>query len=880
MKRFLVWTMLFLLVENLLSASPEIPRKVYRAVRITLQAPEIDGKMDDPAWQTASTGSGFIQYDPVENDPPSYQTFFKIVFDDRNLYVLIRATDPHPEKIARRLARRDEIDDSDVVGILIDSYFDRRTSFEFSVNAAGVKRDAVHSDDSYDSQDRNWNPVWEAHVSVDDSGWTAEMRIPFSQLRFSRENSGTWGLNLFRFIYRKQELDLWQMIPKNSSGFASKFGYLKGLEGIRPPHRIELLPYAVSDLRRYPAEAGNPFADGQDTRFSVGLDGKVGLTENLTVDMTVNPDFGQVEADPSEVNLTAFETFFEEKRPFFIEGKNIFNFPLGLGDGDFARESLFYSRRIGRTPQRYPALSGREYADVPDQTTILGAAKLSGKTAKGLSIGVLEAVTAEEKATIDSAGVRRQEVVEPLTNYFVGRLQKDFREGNTVVGGMVTSTNRRLPYDYLNFLNRAAYTAGFDLQHFWDNKSYMLDVKVVGSHIRGHREAILQLQTSSARYYQRPDADYVTLDSNRTSLSGHGGSINIGRIGNSHWRYVVGGMWRSPGLELNDVGYLRQADRIMQFTWVGYRLFNPWWIFRRASVNINQWQGWNFGGDHLFSGGNMNGGGQFLNYWYFYNGINREFSGLSPYPLRGGPLFRTEGSWNYFYNLSTDSRKLWVVKLGGYANQNDDGITYWRNVRLGLELRPTNYFTFSVNPFLNWGTDNLQYVGTMEKDGEERYILARIQRKTLGIVLRLNLSITPDLTIQYYGQPFIASGLYSHFKRVTHPRAERYADRFHTFTDAEIQYDAGEDSYLVDEDLDGQVDYTIGNPNFNFKQFRSNLVIRWEYQPGSLLYLVWSQGRTGVDGYGDFDFERDMRDLFQVQPDNVFLIKLNHWFSL
>ena len=855
-------------------------RKIYYAHRVTSQAPEIDGKDADLIWQLAEVGTDFVQLDPVENALPSQRTAFRILYDNKNLYVFIRAYDSEPQKIERRLARRDEIDDSDVVGILIDSYFDRRTCFHFAVNAAGVKRDIIHSGDRFENQNQSWNPVWEVAVSVDDSGWAAEMRIPFSQLRFSRENTERWGLELYRYIYRDQELDLWQMIPKNSSGFVSYFGYLEGIKNIRPPRRIELLPYAVSDVRLYPAEEGNPFADGRDTRLSGGLDGKIGLTENITVDLTVNPDFGQVEADPSEVNLTAFETFFEEKRPFFIEGRNIFQFPLAFGEGEMSRESLFYSRRIGRAPQGSPTLTGNEYTRIPEQTTILGAAKLSGKTAQGWSVGLLEAVTAEEKAQIDSAGVRRQEAVEPLTNYFVGRLQKDFRQGNTVIGGMVTSTLRSIRSRDLHFLPRSAYSGGVDFQHFWKNKSYMLDLRLVGSRVEGDPEAMLRLQTSSARYYQRPDANYVHLDSNRTVLTGHGGTIGVGRVGNSHWQYVVGGVWRSPGLELNDIGYLRQSDQLMQFIWVGYRLFNPWGIFRRASVNINQWQGWNFGGEHLFTGGNLNGGGEFRNYWRFYNGINRQMSGLSPYLLRGGPLFRTEGQWNYFIDLSSDSRKTWSLNLGGFISQNDDGITHDRNIRVGLYVKPTNYLTFSFKPFYNWGTDNLQYVSTVQKDDEERYILARIHQKTLGIVLRLNLSITPDLTIQYYGQPFVSAGAYSHFKRVTHPRAQRYEDRFHTFTAEEIHYDAKDGVYRIDEDRDGTVDYTIGNPDFNFKQFRSNLVIRWEYAPGSLLYLVWSQGRTGVDGYGDFSMNRDLRDLFQVPGDNVFLIKLNNWFSI
>ena len=880
MKLFYLLLIIILIIPTLAKNS-ETQKRTYYAVKTNPNSPAIDGRVEDQVWGKAVRGDGFLQMDPVEGDPPSEKTYFKICYDDKNLYVLIHAYDSEPHKVVKRISRRDDVSDSDKVGIFLDSYYDRRTAFEFTVNAGSVKYDAVISNDNLDEDDESWDPVWDVATSVNDSGWVAEMRIPFSQLRFTDQKEHIWGMEVYRYIHRKQEITIWQLIPKNAPGFVSYFGHLKGIRNIQSPKRIEILPYAVSKLHTFEKEEDNPFASGRSASATGGVDGKIGLTGNLTADFTINPDFGQVEADPSEVNLTAFETFFEERRPFFIEGKNIFHLPLGIGDGYFSRETIFYSRRIGRKPQHEPDINDDyEYMKIPEQTSILGAVKLSGKTAGGWSIGVLDAVTAEEKAEIDSFGIRRQEVVEPFANYFVGRLQKDFHEGNTYLGGMFTATNRNINQSYLNYLNKSAYTGCMDFNHQWKDKTYFTETKISFSHVRGHKDALLEVQTASARYYQRPDANYVKLDSNRTSLSGHGGSFNIGRQGNGRWQYIFGGIWRSPGFELNDVGYLQEADRVLQYFWVGYRILNPIGIFNNIYINANQWNGWNFGWEKIYWGSNINGGGQFKNYWGFWLGINHDGKGLSSYALRGGPSLRVEGGWNSWVNFYSDSRKKIQFNLNGSGYWSNDNITRYRNLSVDLIYRPSNRLSISFEPMLQINRINLQYIDTFEKDGEDRYIFGRLEQKTLGIVFRFNYSITPDLTIQYYGQPFISSGQYSLLKRITHSRADKYEDRFHTFGENEISFNQEDGEYLIDEDLDGNVDYSFESPHFNFKQFRSNLVIRWEYRPGSQIYLVWSQERTGDDDYGNFLLRRDFKNLYNITPDNIFLIKFNHWFSL
>lgn len=878
MKRISFIAMLVLFVSNGFAMQAPVEKRIYTANKINPHPPVIDGMLNDEIWKKNEWAGNFTQWEPNEGKEPSQNTEFKIYYDDKNLYIAIRAYDTEPGKIVKRVTRRDGFD-GDWVEINIDSYFDHRTAFSFTLTAAGVKGDEAISNDG-NNWDSNWNPVWYAGVSQDDKGWSAEMRIPFSQLRFADKEEHIWGLQVQRRYFREEERSLWQFIPRKSSGWVSYFGELHGIKGIKPSRRIELLPYSVSNVNRFQKEAGNPFRDGQNSRISGGLDGKIGITSDFTVDFTVNPDFGQVEADPSELNLSAFETFFSEKRPFFIEGQNIFNFRLMGGDGGFSNDRLFYSRRIGRSPRYNPVVGANEFLDMPRSTSIETAVKLTGKTQGGLSIGIMDAVTGQENATIDLNGQRREVAVEPLTNYFVGRVQKDYNDGNTAIGGMITATNRDIKTENLNFLNKAAYSGGIDFRHQWKDKTYKFELKGSFSTVQGDEEAILNLQESSARYFQRPDADYVSVDPSRTSLSGHGGYVNFSKGGNNSIRYSVGGMWRSPGLELNDVGFMRQADRILQYTWAGYRVTEPFSIFRFMNINVNQWLGRNFGGETVFTGGNINGGGQFKNYWSLWFGIGREGHNLSTSALRGGPAMKFPSQWNQWYNLSTDRRKSISFSVGGSNGWQDEGDSGYHNFRFSMLFRPHNSISVSVNPFYNIRKSDLQYLDTNSMDGQNRYLFGRIDQKTLGITLRLNYSITPNLSIQYYGQPFVSAGEYSKFKRITAPRADNYEDRFHTFAGDEIGFNSAADQYEIDENLDGTVDYTIGQPDFNFRQLRSNLVVRWEYSPGSTVFFVWSQSRTGFESNGAFSFKNDLEDLFNVYPDNVFLIKVNRWLSL
>ncbi len=874
MKKILFALLLALLgISALFSAD----KRVYLGKHINPHAPTIDGRGDDPCWDKVEWGGQFVQSEPRGGEAPTEPTEFKAMYDDKNVYVLVRCHDSQAGTIERRLSRRDEID-GDYLAVYIDSYFDKRTAFGFKVNAAGVKADVTLSGDS-NSQDTTWDPLWTVETTVDAGGWTAEMAIPFSQLRFASKDEMTFGLQVRRLLYRKQEISSWQHIPKDAAGFVSLFGLLEGLRGIRAQHQVEIIPYAVAKGQLSPEEAGNPFATGSSSQLLGGLDGKIGLTSDLTLDFTINPDFGQVEADPSVVNLSAYETFFEEKRPFFTEGRNILNFRMMSGNGDFGSDNLFYSRRIGRSPHLSPGTRDGEYLDMPLNTAILGAFKITGKTTHGLSLGVLESLTARSRAALSFNGQSRKETVEPLTNYFMLRAQQDLNEGKTFIGAMMTAVNRDIQDPALDFLHTSAYTAGVDFHHSWKNRSYFVSANTVFSLVNGSKEAILETQKSAVHYYQRPDSDYFHLDPNRTSLDGYGGNFEIGKSGDSKLTYAAGVTWRSPGLELNDMGYLHQADVIMAWGWAGYQITKPTWIFNQLNLNFNAWKGYNFGGTPIFVGGNTNFWGQFKNYWSFEYGFNRQGTGLSQGTLRGGPYLRSNGGWSQWIGFGSDTRKRLTVSWSGNNFISDDPSRESWGTNLTMAYRPSSGLSLSVAPGYDYYKNNLLYIDTITAGGGDRYVMASIAQNTFYVTLRLNYSVTPELSIQFYGQPFIANGRYDAFKRITDPRADHFQDRFQNYSGDEITFNAGDNTYQVREAGNGAA-YSFDNPDFNVLELRSNLVLRWEYRPGAALYVVWSQGRGDNTGRDEFDLGAGFRDLMRLPATHVFLVKFTYNFNL
>ncbi len=857
-----------------------VPKRVYESLRVVGDEPVLDGRLDDPVWQTVGWSGDFLQREPAEGLAPSQQTRFKVVYDDDALYFAFQLTDD-PQAVSRQLARRDAFP-GDWVEVNIDSYFDRRTAFSFTLSCSGTQGDELISNDG-DRWDSNWDPVWDGAAQLDPQGWTAEMRIPLSQLRFSAASAQVWGLQINRRVHRLEERSSWQRIPNDVSGWVSHFGELRGLENLSPKRRIELVPYAVASAEKFKAEARNPFRDGSASTLDGGLDGKVGITNNLTVDFTINPDFGQVEADPSQVNLTAFEVFFDEGRPFFIEGNDIFDLrvaPAQTG-GAFAGDRLFYSRRIGRSPSLDADVPEDGFADAPDNSTILGAFKLSGKTAGGLSIGLLGTVTDEEAAIIDVLGERTRQVVEPETRAFAGRLRQDFRGGDTQIGGMVTAIDRPLDDDRLIGLRSGATSGGLDLSHYFHQRDYRLEASVFGSEIRGSTEAIQEAQESSARYYQRPDNNYVTLDPSRSSLSGHGGSVRLTRTRNHQLMFQTGVAWRSPGFDINDLGFMRAADGINQFTWVGYQKREPFSIFDRFNINGNQWLDWDYGGNFLRARFNVNGNAQFRNKYGAGFALGRNGEQVSNTRLRGGPSSKWPGSWFTEVWGNTDRRKRLFGRVSASWIEGDSRSLREWSARGSIQWRPSDAISLSLSPSFRRSEREMQYISTEGFGADDRFVFGTIEQETTNLTLRLDYSITPDLTVQLYASPFVSTGRYREHKRITVPRAAAYSDRFAVFSAEQLTFDSGGDLFRIDENRDGVVDYSFDNPDFDVREFNSNLVIRWEYQPGSSIFLVWSQLRDeSIRDHAGLGFTDQLNRLFSAPAQDVVLLKVSKWLSL
>ena len=841
----------------------------------------LDGIIDEVAWDAVAWGGDFTQWQPSAGEPPSEKTSFKILYTQRYLYVAIRAYDREPENIVKRMSRRDGFD-GDLVQINIDSYFDKRTAFSFAISVSGVRGDEYVSNNGSD-WDSNWDPIWRARTNIDEEGWTAEMQIPFSQLRFAEKDKYVWGIQFTRQLFRKEERSNWVPVPQNPPGWVHLFGELHGITDIKPKNPLEIQPYLVAKTEHYEAEEGNPFATGKGNNLTVGINGKIGLTNDVTLDFTINPDFGQVEADPSQVNLSAFQVFFRERRPFFVEGNNILNFGLTANantDSDFDRDNLFYSRRVGRNPSGGVTTETNDHVDFPSNTHIIAATKVTGKNKNGFSFGLLESVTKREFATIDRLGDRHKQEVEPLTNYFVARIQQDFKEGSTYIGGMLTGVYRDIATgSALDFLHKQAYSGGLDFVHNIKDRTYTLSINTVFSHVNGTTAAILNTQTRSEHLFQRPDADHLTLDSTLTSLMGTGGTVIFGK-NTGKLVFQSGTTWRSPKLELNDAGFMRVADRINVWNWISYRAIQRQkGIFRRLQFNLNQGSQFDFDGKSLGNTMRINVNSDFKNLWGFGGGFYHEGNIRSNADLRGGPAIIYPGAVNYWVYFRTNDRKKISFAASTWQYFGKQNYAYGRGINFRMNLQPMDALSISLRPRFSRRRNDMQYVTTESYLNTDRYIIATIDQKTYSMQIRMNYSIKPNLSIQYYGQPFVTSGNYSAFKRITDAKASILTNRFERLDARYLHYNDQDAVYEVDEDRDGLMDYSFGQPSFNFVQFRSNLVLRWEYKPGSTLFLVWNEQRTDdLDITTDSSVGGMIRGLFDKKPHDIFLIKFTYRF--
>jgi hypothetical protein len=839
---------LLIIAALLAPLQAEAAESRVEAVHVTAAA--AGRTLGDDLWSTAPAVSNFVQREPREGAAPSQATEFRVAFDSSTLYIKVRAYDREPQKIVTFLTRRDEDSPCDWIRVFIDSYHDRRTAYEFAVNPDGVKQDRYWFNDT--NNDKGWDAVWDVAVSRDSKGWTAEFRIPFSQLRFAPSDMSTWGFAVSREIARLNETSTWPLLSRNANGYVSSFGELGGLSTGSAQKRLELAPYTVANLSRQPT-AGNPLVNPSGLAGSAGLDMRYAVTPGLTLTATVNPDFGQVEADPAVVNLSAFETFFNERRPFFVEGSGTFRFDADCYDGC---NNLFYSRRIGRAPQGTGSLPYGDgiYTDAPSQSTILGAAKLTGRIGR-YSIGVMHAVTQEEFADVSTAGVRSEQAVEPSTSYSVARIKREYAN-QSYVGVIATTTNRRLS-ENLNFIPSSAYVGGADFD--WRvRRMYSLNGYVEASRVNGAPPAIEALQENNRHLFQRPGLTSEHLDVTRTALSGYAGAIAFNKIGGEFVHSNSYLYFRSPGFDTNDLGFLRRSDQIRQGHWLQLRSNKVTSRFRQRNLNFNQWTSWDFDGDLQYGGVNINGNVTLLNNWTGGAGVFQPIPkhGFDDRATRGGPGVISEGGPEQWFWIYSDSHRLFSAGLEGDFGGDNHG-TFWKNWDPSVTVRPIPAIMFSLGAHYNHNGSDSQWISNIT-DTATHYVFGHLNQTTVSLTGRFNYTITPNLSLQLYAQPFVSAGAYGAFKEVADPLSESYENRYKPFAYSDAQY---------------------GNPDFNVKSFRTTNVLRWEYKPGSTVFVVWQQARENDAVPGGFDVGRDAHAIFGVPPHNVFLVKLAYWLN-
>jgi hypothetical protein len=848
------------------------------AARI-MTAPRIDGHLDDEAWVAAKPATTFVQRDPDEGQPATQRTELRVVYDVSALYIGVRLFDSEPDKIVRRLERRDAGDDADWFTLYLDPHHDHLTGAQFRVNAAGTQSDSIIYNDTW--TDDSWDAVWDAAVSVDAEGWTAEMRIPFSQLRFPRSEHDAWGINAARFIQRRNETSWLQLVPKRENGLASRMAHLAGVAGIDPPHNLEVLLYSVARAEFVaPSSTGDPFNDGSRLFGGMGLDLKYGLTSNFTLNAAINPDFGQVEVDPAIVNLSAFETFFEERRPFFVEGAQIFrNFGRG-GSNSFwgfnnAEPQIFYSRRIGRSPQ---GSASAPFVDRPTASTILGAAKLTGKSAKGWNVGLLEAVTGREYARLSGADRGRAEV-EPLTNYFIGRIQREIARGG--VGLLTTLVDRNVADGSLaDLLLHRAHVVGADGYVFLDKKrDWVITGMMSGSRVSGTPATITRVQRASQRYFQRPDA--LRLDPSATSMSGWAGRLNLNR--NSGVWQVNAALWGvSPGFESGDLGFTFRAGIAGAHSVLLWRKPEPDRFTRSRMVFAAKFWTWDANRIMQDDGFHFGGNATFLNYWEsgVHVGIHRRTR--DSWLTRGGPVAISPGGGFVGIFFGTDSRKRISLGGGPFYSWNEFG-GWGSGTNVNVTLKPSSSVSISLGPSVNRSHALAQYVTAVADERATatfgtRYVFSDLDQTQVAMSARATWSLTPRMSLQVYTQPLLASGDYWGFKELARPGTFdflRYGSDVGSLT-----YDSAARRYSIapSDPVQGRP-FTIGDPDFNFKSLRANVVFRWEWRLGSTLYIVWTEERQDFANPGTFSLGRDTRALFGARPDDVFLVKLAYWLS-
>ena len=860
----------------------------------------LDGVLDDAEWEAARVFTGFTQAQPIEGVPAEHDTEVRLLIGDEALWVAARMWDAEPGSITRRLTRRDTHGQFDYISVQLDPNRDGLTGYVFSVSAAGVQRDVYMYDD--DKVDMAWDAVWSSAVSVDERGWTAEMRIPLSQIRYEASaEPQTWGVNFHRQRVANNEQTYYALVSRLRQGRVSQMATLEGVQVARPSRRIEVLPYAVSSLHTGPVESGDPFFDGASAGGRIGADVSYGLGSAFTLDATINPDFGQVEADPAVINLSAFETFFEERRPFFVEDARILNFNLSGG-----RNELFYSRRVGGSPHgRAP--SGTEFSDVPDNTTILGAAKVAGRTTSGLSIGALAAVTGEESGRgLMSDGSQADFVVEPRSEFGVVSLAKDLNGGTTQFSGIGTAMRRDLPADgSFDWLPSSALSTGARFEHQWADREWGIWGVVGVSHVRGAEEAITRIQRASNHYFQRPDATRFSLDPTATSMTGANWRVQLDKRGGEHW---TGGLWAAQvtsGFEVNDVGFSTTAERLDGGARISYREIQPGTVFRDYNITLMTYHNWSHEAlDDVWSADswqrarmrgayNLHTNWTFLNYWDLRANLSYSPQAMSRSNTRGGPIMVDPGSHNVSVNFGSDNRK--AVSYGANVTRRFEhlGRGGQLEVRGNINFQPSDNVQASLHPSWESSVTDAQYVSSTgavpyAPTYGSRYLFAELERRSFAMETRLDWTFSPTLSLQLFAQPLLSSGDYVRYRQLA--QSESYDFR-ELVPGTAVGLPGGavgcgadicavDDRQHVDFDGDGIADYDFRDRDFNVRSLVGNMVLRWEYRPGSTLFLVWQRNQAEEVWRGDFDLSRDAGALFGAPTHDRFIIKVSYWLGL
>ncbi len=847
--------------------------------------PQIDGYLKETFWDQSKSISGLIQRNPDEGRPATQKTYIWVAYDASNIYVAARMEDTRADSIIARLGRRDSRVTADRFNVYFDPYHDKRSGYYFGLNAAGVYYDGAINNDS--RFDEDWDAVWEGKVRIDDRGWSAELKIPLSQMRFPDKKIQVWGVNFSREITRNLEEDYFILWPKDESAFVSRFATLNGLKNLRLGSKLEILPYVRLKNERLGTKKGNPFISDSRYRPGFGADLKYGLTSNLTINASFNPDFGQVEVDPAVVNLSDFETFYSEKRPFFIEGSSNYRFGRGGSSGNWgfnwSDPNFFYSRRIGRRPQGSAQYSAR-YSDVPEGSRIIGAAKVTGKVLDNLNVGLLSAVTARETARLSNGnGNTFSREVEPLTTFNVLRLQKEFNQGRQGLGLIGTHLGRNFAdTDLKDEMNRSALTMGLDGWSFLDKEKVWVFSGWAGySRLEGSRTQITRIQRNSVHRFQRPDFQYASLDTMATSLSGFAGRFSINKEkGNWLFNSAIG--FIQPAFDVNDMGFQFRANVINMHVAGGYRWTQPTAYFRTLSIIGSVFGSRDYDGN--FTGGGMwsNFNWQALNYFNIGIGLIYNPESKTIDRTRGGPITISKEGFGSFGYFGTDRSKT-VFVSGGYNFFTNRAGSKGYGLYTAVSWRPADNIYLSVRPRFFWNKPDVQWVGAFQDEQAgstygTRYVFARMDQKTLSAGIRLNWTFTPELSLQLYAQPLTSSGHYKNFRYLN--RANSYD--FRSFEDGGTLVKEGA-FYTADPDGPGgpAEAITFYDPDFSFTSIRGNAVLRWEYTPGSRFYFVWTQNMSDFTQNSTFDPGQSFSTLITDKPaDNIFLVKVTYWLGV